>query len=91
MVRDSMEFLEIYRCRLKDAGICDGTDLRGAFPAIRTMRRPPRPAAPALRGRCGVATTRLLGRLLTDAGRLLATFGERLSAAGAAHGASFHG
>jgi hypothetical protein len=77
MMHDSMEFLDMYRSRLKDSG--------GAATRLRRNRLA---QSPRRRGR---RLSRLCGRVLLASGHLMVTAGERLSG-GAANGrAPAHG
>ena len=81
MFGDSMEFLYMHRCRLRDAGI-DAHTSRGT--GDRSHRR-------AGVWRRPHAIWRFLGRVLTTLGQLLVLFGRRLSAVGEPHEVPSHG
>lgn len=75
MMHDSMEFYEVYRSRLADAG------------AAAKRRSRPLPG-PLGRGR---RLPLLCGRVLLVSGQVLVTAGKRLSAVAAGEGAPSHG
>ena len=82
MIRDSMEFFDMYRSRLRDA--CIGSS---AYRSARTGSMPARTEWPAPVLRTSVprrkhTLPRFFGRLLMVSGNLLLLLGERLSASG---------
>jgi hypothetical protein len=82
MIRDSMEFFDVYRSRLRDAGVGD-SGKRGA--GNRSMPGGGEWPAPVLRTflpRRKHPLPRAFGRLLMVSGSLLLLLGKRISASG---------